>query len=337
MDPQPGGTVSEEGAGVTAGEEAAVRAAMIWLVGVALAGAAGGLAHGVADDPAAPQSAGAPVVVRTVPELKAALRAGRTWIAVHGELVFRSPADRIVLDELVPPGISFVTIEGGGTFGSGLYRAFHDNDTTRALIEAYYSERRHWHLRLRGLVFSGAVGAEHTVFYRGQALRVDHAQLSLFEDLRFQNFTGARPFTIGAAHATSAAEFRDVVLDWNEREALILNASDVRWRGGALQTDWGTRGSGLIIRGIRHDPPPAGRGRIAGPVLIEDVAMEGSGIHVIDVHKPTFRGGYIMGSSISMVNVTNPFVQCNGYFAGALMVVNGARMYHDGNGLPCSD
>jgi hypothetical protein len=65
--------------------------------------------------------------------------------------------------------------------------------------------------------------------------------------------------------------------------------------------------------------------------------MEGSGIHVIDVHKPTFRGGYIMGSSISMVNVTNPFVQCNGYFAGALMVVNGARMYHDGNGLPCSD
>jgi hypothetical protein len=43
-----------------------------------------------------------------------------------------------------------------------------------------------------------------------------------------------------------------------------------------------------------------------------------------------------MGPSINLVNVTNPLVQCNGYFAGSMVHVNDSR-YDDRNGQSCTD
>lgn len=251
----------------------------------------------------------AAVHVSDLDEFKAALRAGRTWIVIDAPLHFDSPDDAVDLDQLVPMSSgNLITIQGGGDWGSGQLNRLASFNAP--LIRA--GKSREWEFRLRGLLFDGWNES-------GPALRLEYVQLSLFDDIRVQRFGGPEPFSVGHAGATSASEFRDIQLNHNEYPAVIHNASDVRWRGGASHATWGGWSSGLTIYGGPHTPATA----VGGPVLVEDIHMEGSVIRIEDAYAVTFRGGFIYVSQVRIDRSTPVHVDCNGYYYAGGLWVNG--------------
>jgi len=105
---------------------------------------------------------------------------------------------------------------------------------------------------------------------------------------------------------------------------VIFNASDVRWRGGALHSNWKGWNSGLIIRGQPHNPPVT----TGGPVLVEDLHLEGSKLVIERARAITIRGGYWFMSRADLNNNVGLSLQCNGMFwsegAGGIYV-NGEK------------
>ena len=253
--------------------------------------------------------------VRDHGELKAALAACRTAIIIDKPIDFDEPSDAIDLDVLMAGCRNHqLVIQGGGDWATGQLNRL--ASFPQPLIKARHS--RDWEFRLSGLRFDGWN-------YEGPALDLGYAQLSLFDDIIIQRFGGVEPFAIGRSAATSATEFRDVQLNWNQYPGVIFNASDVRWRGGALHSNWKDWNSGLIIRGQRHDPP----NNTGGPVLVEDLHLEGSKLVIERARAVTVRGGYWFMSRGDLIDNVGLSLQCNGLFwseGSGGIYVNGQRV-----------
>lgn len=215
---------------------------------------------------------------------------------------------------------NMITIEGsGGLYGtSTFFRGF--SDPTVPLIKATRSGNRvrDWEFRLRGLNFDGQK-------LDGTSLDLEYAQLSIFEDLRFNSHgsdTGTGiPFRIGA-HTCNACEFRDIQLTQNRNQAEILRASDFRWRGGATHTNWGAGGvqreSGLYISAPPNNPP----NEIAGPGLVEDIHAEGGEITITGVRNMSYKRGFHNNANVRIQNATNAHWDCDRVWYGASLEVN---------------
>lgn len=264
-------------------------------------------------DPAAPATDRAFSVsdtVTSVAELRAAIRAGKTHILIARPLHFNSEADAVDLDELPQASGNLLVLEGNCDWGSGQLNRM--ASFARPLI--YAGKSREWEFRIRCLLFDGWNHA-------GPAMQLGYAQLSLFDDVRIQRFGGRAPLSVGALGATSATEFRDVLLNHNEYPGEIHHASDVRWRGGASHSVWGGWDSGLTIRGT-----PAVLGyAVGGPVLVEDIHMEGGVLRIEDAQAVTFRGGFLFVAQIRIARSAPVHVECNGYFFAGGLWVDGVR------------
>ena len=247
-------------------------------------------------------------------ELKAALAECRTSIVIDAPIDFDEPADAIDLDALMAkcPAHQLV-LQGSGDWDSGQLNRL--ASFPEPLIRAGHS--RDWEFRLIGLRFDGWN-------FSGPALDLGYAQLSILDDIIIQRFDGPEPFAIGRDGATSATEFRDVQLNWNRYAGVIFNASDVRWRGGAIHSNWNGWNSGLVIRGQPHNPPVT----TGGPVLVEDLHVEGSKLLIERARAVTVRGGYWFLGRADLNDNEGLSVQCNGMFwsegAGGIYV-NGKR------------
>jgi hypothetical protein len=233
-------------------------------------------------------------------ELKAALSACSTVIVIDKPINFAAPSDALDLDALMAdcPEHQLV-IAGGGDWQSGQLNRLVSFDAP--LIKAGHS--RDWEFRFTGLRFDGWNNS-------GPALELGYAQLSLFSDIIIQRFDGAEPFSVGKDGATSATEFRDVQLNWNRYAGVIYNASDVRWRGGALHSNWKDWDSGLVIIGQPHNPPVT----TGGPVLVEDIHVEGSKLLIERARAVTLRGGYWFLGRADLNQNVGISVECNGMF-----------------------
>ena len=233
-------------------------------------------------------------------ELKTALKACNTVIVIDRPIDFAAPGDALDLDALMAncPEHQLV-IAGGGDWQSGQLNRLASFDAP--LIKAAHS--RDWEFRLTGLRFDGWNNS-------GPALELGYAQLSLFSDIIIQRFDGPEPFSVGEDGATSATEFRDVQLNWNRYAGVIYNASDVRWRGGALHSNWKDWDSGLVIRGQPHNPPVT----TGGPVLVEDIHVEGSKLLIERARAVTLRGGYWFLGRADLNQNVGISVECNGMF-----------------------
>jgi hypothetical protein len=247
-------------------------------------------------------------------ELKAALAECRTSIIIDKPIDFDEPSDAIDLDKLMANCPSHqLVLQGNGDWASGQFNRL--ASFPQPLIKAGHS--RDWEFRMTGLRFDGWN-------FDGPALDLGYVQLSRFDDIIVQRFGGPEPFAIGRSAATSATEFRDVQLNWNRYPGIIFNASDVRWRGGALHSNWKGWNSGLIIRGQPHNPPVT----TGGPVLVEDLHLEGSKLLIERARAITIRGGYWFMSRADLNNNVGLTLQCNGMFwsegAGGIYV-NGEK------------
>jgi hypothetical protein len=259
-----------------------------------------------------------PALVDSIPEFKRVLSRGASWIRITEALSFRSPEDCIVLDELpLNAGGRFV-LEAGGNWASGQINrlaAF-----KQPLISAGHS--RDWEFRMRGLLFDGWQ-------LDGPALVLEYAQISQFEDILIQRFGGGEPpFSVGVGGFTSATEFRDCNINWNEAPSLVANVTDVRWRGGAVQTLWGNDKArcGLRFTGAVHAPFPDPRNSIGGPLKVEDVHQEGSNIWIDGVQKVSVTGGFRVAGNVYITNSTIGTLQDDGYDHNSSIYLEGRTL-----------
>ncbi len=271
-----------------------------------------GVDNVTAPAPTGPQYA---VHVSAHSQLVGALQQGKTWIIIDAPISFYTAADAIDVDALLPMWAgNVVTIEAGGDWGSGQINRM--GSFAQPLIR--FRHTRDWEVHVRGLRFDGWNLC-------GPALDVGYAQLSTFDNIVVQRFDCPDPFSAGRYGALSATEFRDVQLNWNNYPAVLYNAADVRWRGGAIQSTWAPQqwNSGLVIIGQPHNPPLT----VGGPVLVEDLHAEGSDLVVKNVHEVTVLRGYWHVANARLSNNVGVHFDCNGLFtSGGGLYVNGVRM-----------
>jgi hypothetical protein len=211
-------------------------------------------------------------------QLKAALADCRSAIVIDAPIDFAEPSDAIDLDAVMAKCPSHqLVLQGSGDWQSGQLNRL--ASFPEPLIKAGHS--RDWEFRLVGLRFDGWN-------FSGPALDLGYAQLSIFDDIIVQRFDGPEPFCDRPYWCDVGNGVRDVQLNWNRYAGVIFNASDVRWRGGAIHSNWKGWNSGLVIRGQPHNPPVT----TGGPVLVEDLHIEGSNLLIERARAVTVRGGY---------------------------------------------
>lgn len=241
--------------------------------------------------------------VNSLAELRAALTECRSWIAITGGIHFRSPADAIDLDALSQGCTHTLVIYGGGDWGSAQINRL--ASFPEPLIRAAHS--RDWEIHFVGLLFDGWG-------HIGPALHLEYVQLSTIERMTIARFRGPAPLQIDYA---STLEIRDSRLDWNESPGQI-GGQDIRWRGGALHSNWNGMDSGLEIVCEPHNPPSS----IGGPVLVERIRQEGADVTVRGCHGVMVAAGYMLAANIAVRESSDVLVTCGGGYAYTVTVNN---------------